>query len=526
VVDNVTLNAGSGGVVAATDDVGGIHYQIVKISHGPLDTATATTASTPFPVDVGVGLIGPAKAEDSASANTDVGIFNLTVRQDTIASTTTADGDYQAMKSDSVGRVYVDASGTTVPVNVQNSVTIAAMPNEGQQTMANSISVAIASDQSAVPVSGTVTANAGSGTFTVSGTVTANAGSGTLSVDSELPAAAVLADNTANPTVPAVGAFLMAFDGTNWDRVQTGAATGGALKVDGSAVTQPVSGTITANAGSGTFTVSGTVTANAGSGTFTTSDSQTIVDNAAFTDGTSKVFMAGYVLDETAGTALAENDAAAARIDSKRAIVNTIEDGTTRGQRLEIIAANSASTNLKHIASTAVATNNGTASAGCQRVVIASDNTAFSVNAVQSGTWTVQPGNTANTTPWLVTQVPGTSPGSTVSRVKSAASTNATNLKGSAGVVIGWALYNNTTTAKYFKFYNKATSPTVGTDVPFFTVIIPAQGTASLGAGNNFSIDSGLPFSTGIGYAITGAITDADTTNTAADDVHGMILWK
>lgn len=32
-------------------------------------------------------------------------------------------------------------------------VDIATLPNEGQQTMANSISVAIASDQSAVPVS-------------------------------------------------------------------------------------------------------------------------------------------------------------------------------------------------------------------------------------------------------------------------------------------------------------------------------------------------------------------------------------
>lgn len=36
-------------------------------------------------------------------------------------------------------------------------VDIRALPNEGQQTMANSISVAVASDQSAVPVSGTVT---------------------------------------------------------------------------------------------------------------------------------------------------------------------------------------------------------------------------------------------------------------------------------------------------------------------------------------------------------------------------------
>lgn len=36
-------------------------------------------------------------------------------------------------------------------------------------------------------------------------------------------------------------------------------------------------------------------------------------------------------------------------------------------------------------------------------VVIASDQGSFTISANQSGTWTVQPGNTANTTPWLVT---------------------------------------------------------------------------------------------------------------------------
>ena len=45
---------------------------------------------------------------------------------------------------------------------------------------------------------------------------------------------------------------------------------------------------------------------------------------------------------------------------------------------------------------------NGVTGTGSPRVTIASDNTAFTVNAAQSGTWTVQPGNTANTTPWLV----------------------------------------------------------------------------------------------------------------------------
>lgn len=56
---------------------------------------------------------------------------------------------------------------------------------------------------------------------------------------------------------------------------------------------------------------------------------------------------------------------------------------------------------------------NGVTGTGSQRVTIASDNTAFSVNAVQSGTFTVQPGNTANTTPWLVKSTPASSCGTT-----------------------------------------------------------------------------------------------------------------
>lgn len=79
-----------------------------------------------------------------------------------------------------------------------------------------------------------------------------------------------------------------------------------------------------------------------GTTTQPTQGTETLVDNAAFTDGTTRVGMAGYIFDEVAGTALTENDAAAARIDSKRAQVGVIEDATTRGQRLAITAANAA----------------------------------------------------------------------------------------------------------------------------------------------------------------------------------------
>lgn len=71
-----------------------------------------------------------------------------------------------------------------------------------------------------------------------------------------------------------------------------------------------------------------------------------IVDNAAFTDGTTRLMPGGYIFDEVAGTALTENDAAAARIDSKRAQIGVIEDATTRGQRLAVSAAGAAKVDL------------------------------------------------------------------------------------------------------------------------------------------------------------------------------------
>lgn len=67
-----------------------------------------------------------------------------------------------------------------------------------------------------------------------------------------------------------------------------------------------------------------------------------IVDNAGFTDGTTVVTLIAGVFDAVAGTALTENDAAAIRIDAKRALIGSIEDATTRGQGLAVNAAGSA----------------------------------------------------------------------------------------------------------------------------------------------------------------------------------------
>jgi hypothetical protein len=106
-----------------------------------------------------------------------------------------------------------------------------------------------------------------------------------------------------------------------------------------------------------------------------------LVDNAGFTDGTSKVLPAGFILDETAGTALTENDVAAARIDSKRALVHVIEDATTRGQRAGVTAANALKTDITSIAGTAPTTAGKIDVKGADGDVFVRQATASNLNA-------------------------------------------------------------------------------------------------------------------------------------------------
>lgn len=142
------------------------------------------------------------------------------------------------------------------------------------------------------------------------------------------------------------------------------------------------------------------------------------------------------------------------------------------------------------------------------------------IDASQAGTWTVQPGNTQNTTPWLVTQVPTTSGGCTIYRLLSAASTNGNNIKGSAGQMYGFVITNTSASMKFVKLYNKATAPTVGTDTPVMTLAIPATSTITS------NIPTGAAFSLGIGIGITGAVGDSDTTAVAANDVVVNLFYK
>lgn len=103
---------------------------------------------------------------------------------------------------------------------------------------------------------------------------------------------------------------------------------------------------------------------------------------------------------------------------------------------------------------------------------------------------------------------------STFHHAISAASTNATSVKNTATALSAVILGNTTASVKYWKLYNKASAPTVGTDTPIATVVIPPNG--------SFVVPFDMfpeRLATGLAYAITGGSAVSDTTAVAVGDV-------
>lgn len=218
-----------------------------------------------------------------------------------------------------------------------------------------------------------------------------------------------------------------------------GIASMTALKVDGSAVTQPVSGTVTANAGTGTFNIQANASVN---------------------------------LNQVGGAAI------------------TLGSKTSANSLPVVIASD-------------------------QGAVPALQSGSWSVG--QSGTWTMQPGNTANTTPWLVTDTPATSGGLSTSALVSAASNNLTQLKSSQGQLYLVSAQNVNASPRYLKvFFKPSASVTMGTTAADCQFLIPGN---TSGAGLVVDIAKGIGGSgTGLSIAITGGISLTDNTAIGAND--------
>lgn len=151
---------------------------------------------------------------------------------------------------------------------------------------------------------------------------------------------------------------------------------------------------------------------------------------------------------------------------------------------------------------------------GNLRVALAA-NTAGSTSDTEDGT--IADGQSAVA---LVVSLPYTFDGDnwlrgglTPSQTISAASTNSTNVKASAGVVGLVTVSNINAAARYLKLYNKATAPTVGTDTPVQTYLIPASSVQHIPIP-----EKGIAFSLGIGFGLTTGVAASDTGAVSANE--------
>jgi hypothetical protein len=132
-------------------------------------------------------------------------------------------------------------------------------------------------------------------------------------------------------------------------------------------------------------------------------------------------------------------------------------------------------------------------------------------------------GDVANANPLPVKLLPATANGCVVSRTIAAASTNPVSVKAGAGQLYGIVATNINAAVRYLKLYNKASAPTVGTDVPVMTIALPGN---TAGAGLAIDFANGIAFATGIAAALTTGVGDSDTGAVAANELVIHLIYK
>ena len=147
--------------------------------------------------------------------------------------------------------------------------------------------------------------------------------------------------------------------------------------------------------------------------------------------------------------------------------------------------------------------------------------TTLTTNA--QATWSIVRGSYA-TEPIPAIQAHGitgtvavTQPTGTEFSLVTAASTNATLVAAGSIGLNEITISNLTAAIIYVKLYNKATAPTVGTDVPRVTIPVPIGGLVAIEFGN-----LGKRFPLGLGLAVTAGAAATDTAAVAVGaQIHG-----
>ena len=109
--------------------------------------------------------------------------------------------------------------------------------------------------------------------------------------------------------------------------------------------------------------------------------------------------------------------------------------------------------------------------------------------------------------------------GATPFHLVSAGSANNTNIKPSNASIYGYSISNTTaSTTEFVKFFNKATTPAAGTDIPIWSVQVPGASTVTAYFSVPISCSAGLGLAT-----VTGAADNNSSAVSAGDLVINVV---
>jgi hypothetical protein len=332
VADNTTIDAGSGGDVIATDDIGGVKYQRVKISQGADGSAT----------DVGIG------------GGTEATALRVTVASDSTGVVSVDDGGATLSIDDGGGNISIDDGGNTITVDGTVTANLGATDTAALAAIETAVEGTLTVDSELT----TADLDTGAGTDTravvgLAGTASGGAqlipGSSTdgllvnLGTNNDVTVSGVA--TAANQTtvighLDGVEGLLTTIDGDTGTLAVTGGGTeAGALRVT---LASDSTGVVSIDDNGAAITVDGTVTANLAAGTNNIGDVDVLsvvpgtaatnlgkAEDAAHSSGDTGVMSLAVRLDSAASLADTDGDYAPLQLDSAGALRVTGGGGGT-----------------------------------------------------------------------------------------------------------------------------------------------------------------------------------------------------